>query len=286
MFGNKRYKLNLHTHTLRSDGWVEPEEAARIYKEAGYDAISLNDHWVVEPGSVMSGLPIYSGCEYNFGIDPTEDGYVYHILSIMHDRDPMVELTDSPQICVDKIIAAGGIPVLAHPAWSLNDPAVFLELEGIEFTEIHNTISGKHNYCRPYSGGFIDLVACRGKLMKLFASDDTHHYDGDHTVASVMVKADSLDPADVKKALKAGDFYATTGPELHVSLGESTIEIDCSPCVTVDTFSNAVAARQHHIVGENMTHVSVPINKIDKFVRVEATDAEGRTAYSNFIKIR
>ena len=286
MFGNKRYKLNLHTHTLRSDGWVEPEEAARIYKEAGYDAISLNDHWVVEPGSVMSGLPIYSGCEYNFGIDPTEDGYVYHILSIMHDRDPMVELTDSPQVCVDKIIAAGGIPVLAHPAWSLNDPAVFLELEGIEFTEIHNTISGKHNYCRPYSGGFIDLVACRGKLMKLFASDDTHHYDGDHTVASVMVKADSLDPADVKKALKAGDFYATTGPELHVTLSESTIEIDCSPCVTVDTFTNSVAARQHHIVGENMTHVSVPINKIDKFVRVEATDAEGRTAYSNFIKIR
>ena len=205
MFGNKRYKLNLHTHTLRSDGWVEPEEAARIYKEAGYDAISLNDHWVVEPGSVMSGLPIYSGCEYNFGIDPTEDGYVYHILSIMHDRDPMVELTDSPQVCINEIIAAGGIPVLAHPAWSLNDPAVFLELEGIEFTEIHNTISGKHNYCRPYSGGFIDLVACRGKLMKLFASDDTHHYDGDHTVASVMVKADSLDPADVKKALKAGD---------------------------------------------------------------------------------
>ena len=44
MFGNNRMKINLHTHTTQSDGRRTPEEAAKIYKDAGYDAIALTDH--------------------------------------------------------------------------------------------------------------------------------------------------------------------------------------------------------------------------------------------------
>ena len=39
--GTRRLKLGFHTHTTRSDGKKTPEEVARIYKEAGYDAIAL-----------------------------------------------------------------------------------------------------------------------------------------------------------------------------------------------------------------------------------------------------
>lgn len=285
MLGNKRYKINLHTHTRRSDGRVSAWYAARAYRKAGYDAIAITDHWVEGKSETLDGLPILPGCEYNFGNDPAES-YVYHILSLFHERDPMVEKTDDPRTCINKIIAAGGIPVLAHPAWSLNDPAKAIELEGIEFTEIYNTVSGKHASNRPYSGNFVDLMACRGKFYGLFASDDAHYYDGDETVASIMVKAASLDPKDLKKAILAGDFYATTGPELHIEVKNGSVEVLCSPCSEINVFTNAVWARGHHTVGAGLTRASVALTKVDKFVRVEAVDKDGRTAYSNFIKIK
>lgn len=285
MLGNKRYKINLHTHTRRSDGYVSAWVAARTYREAGYDAIAITDHWVAGKSETLDGLPILPGCEYNFGVSPAEN-YVYHILSLFHEKDPLVEKTDDPQTCIDKIIAAGGIPVLAHPAWSLNDPEKALGLRGIEFTEIYNTVSGKHASNRPYSGNFVDLAACRGKLYGLFASDDTHYYDGDETMASIMVKADSPHPADLKKAILADDFYATTGPEIHVEIKNGRVEVFCSPCAEINVFSNSVWARGHHTEGIGLTHASVALTKIDKFVRAEVTDKDGRTAYSNFIQVR
>ena len=284
MFGEKRYKINLHTHTRRSDGNVSAWLAARTYREAGYDAIAITDHWKVGMGETLDGLPIIPGCEYNFGLDPSNGG-VYHILSLFHERDPMVERADSLQTAVDKILAAGGIPVLAHPAWSLNDPAEVQKLRGIDFTEIHNTVSGKHASNRPYSGNFIDLMACRGKLLGLFASDDTHYYDGDETTAAIMVKADSLAPADLKKAILAGDFYATTGPEAHASVENGVLEVRCSPAVEVNVFTNAAWVPMRHNVGMCLTKVRYPLSKIDRFARVEVTDACGRTAYTNFINI-
>ena len=45
LFGINRWKINLHTHTTRSDGSRTPEEVAEIYKKAGYDVIAVTDHW-------------------------------------------------------------------------------------------------------------------------------------------------------------------------------------------------------------------------------------------------
>ena len=44
--GNKRYKINLHTHTTISDGRKTPEQVAEIYRAAGYDMIAFTDHWI------------------------------------------------------------------------------------------------------------------------------------------------------------------------------------------------------------------------------------------------
>ena len=81
ILGNKRYKINLHTHTTVSDGRKTPEEAARIYKEKGYDAIAITDHWKVGEERELEGLKIFWGCEYDFGVDTTEER-VYHIVAL------------------------------------------------------------------------------------------------------------------------------------------------------------------------------------------------------------
>ena len=284
MLGNKRYKLNLHTHTTLSDGHRTPMEAAEIYRESGYDAIAITDHWKYCEGGELSGLPIISGAEYHFIADGDVDK-VYHIVALFCERDPLVKKSDSPAECAEKILAAGGIAVLAHPAWSLNEPVGLAEKASLGFTEIYNTVSGKHESNRAYSGGFVDLVACRGKTPVLFASDDTHYYDDDVTTAAVMVKAESLSREDLLKAIKNGDLYATTGPEIHLSVKDGVAHVRCSSAVKVDFFTNLVWARGNHQVGENITEAELLLKPEVKFVRAEATDSEGRVAYSQIIRV-
>ena len=282
IFGNKRFKINLHMHTTLSDGDKTPLEAAKLYKDAGYDAIAITDHWVFGEERELEGLKIFSGAEYDFGADTVGDR-IYHITALFCKRDPMVERTDTVEAGIAKIIAAEGIPVLAHPAWSLNMPHEAVELDGIEFTEIYNTISGVNNSFRPYSGMFVDLAACLRKPMLLIAADDTHYYTTDGPVASVMVKADSLDRDAIVSALRSGDFYSTTGPEVHAWLEDGETAVRCSDAVKVEVHTNSPYIRGRRKDGEGITEHRAPLSKIDRYVRVEVTDAQGRVGFTNFL---
>ena len=63
LFGKKRYKINLHTHTTLSDGHRTPEEVARIYAEQGYDAVAFTDHWYCGKEQTLSGVKILGNGE-------------------------------------------------------------------------------------------------------------------------------------------------------------------------------------------------------------------------------
>ena len=123
LYGKARVKLALHQHSTRSDGHATPEEVARLYRAAGYDALAFTDHWVWNDCEVIEGLPILAGCEYNTGFRRfcAEQG-VYHIVALFCDREPDLPDVDTvtPQEIIDGIHAAGGLAVLAHPAWSFN----------------------------------------------------------------------------------------------------------------------------------------------------------------------
>ena len=40
------FKGNLHTHSMRSDGALEPEAVIAAYREHGYDFLALTDHFL------------------------------------------------------------------------------------------------------------------------------------------------------------------------------------------------------------------------------------------------
>ena len=139
-YGNKYYKLALHIHTTLSDGRKTPEEVAREYKADGYDALAITDHWVYHEGCDIEGLHIIPGCEYNLGVSDTIDG-VMHIVGLFMKHAPDLKKGEETRESVtDGIIEAGGIPVLAHPAWSLNTPEDARALPKIHFTEIYNAV--------------------------------------------------------------------------------------------------------------------------------------------------
>ncbi|MBE6897207.1 MAG: hypothetical protein E7477_08965, partial [Ruminococcaceae bacterium] len=111
IFGKTRAKLNLHTHTTVSDGSKSPEESARMYKEAGYDAIAITDHWKYGEKNVIDGLYILPGIEYDIA---TPEFKIYHILSLCADKAPVgLDRKCSPQQIVDAIHEANGLAVLA-----------------------------------------------------------------------------------------------------------------------------------------------------------------------------
>lgn len=287
MFGRNRLKVNLHLHTTESDGRKAPEEAAAIYREAGYDVIAITDHWKYRASGTIGGLRILSGAEYNIGGGNAAEG-VFHILALGCGREPRLQKDATAQAIIDEINGCGGMAVLAHPAWSLNTAEQMNGLEGIGATEIYNTVSDAGQSSRPYSGDFVDICACRGWLYPLIADDDTHYYDGsDETASYIMLNCnpDATD-AELLEAIRRKDFYATQGPELHLFREGDRITVKCSPVSRISFFSNAVWARDRCLRGSNLTEGSCEVKPFETFIRAEVTAADGRRAWSNTIDLR
>ena len=294
--GKTCFKLGLHTHTTLSDGHLTPTEVAKAYRAAGYDAIALTDHWKYGPAQTLEGLKIFSGVEYNIDTGDSTYGGA-HIVALCMDYDPCLDPahTTIPQ-AIEAIHKAGGIAVLAHPAWSLCQVEDMLSYEGIDATEIYNTVSTAHESDRPYSGLLLDLLANKGRTWPLFASDDAHYYDGsDEVLAATVIHADELTEKTFKDAVLRRDLYATqcrvqyaprkndNGPEVHLWRDGDTVRILCSPAVKISLLSNLVWSQNRITRGENLTEAAYRLHEKDKYIRAEVTDAEGRMAFSSYI---
>ena len=289
MFGKKRYKVNLHMHTTRSDGKKTPDEALQIYRNQGYDAVALTDHWVYNEGNEDSELTVLSGAEYDnctigeVMLRDSLDG-IYHIVSIGTQTPPALEQGMHPQQLIDGIHKAGGIAILAHPAWSLNTPEQILALHDIDATEIYNSASAVYNSRRPDSSVIVDMIATRGCILPLLAADDTHRYVLDNCLSWIMVEAEDNSAASIIKAIKEQKFYATQGPEVHLSREGNEFVVRCSPAVDVAFFSNFVWSRRG-FTGEALTEVRFTPLEGETYVRAQVIDAEGRSAWTNIIPI-
>lgn len=118
------------------------------------------------------------------------------------------------------------IPHLNHPnfGWAVTADDI-KQLEGEQFFEVYNGHPLVHNYGDSLHSGMEEIwdqvlthYLQNGKgLMYGIAVDDSHHY---HEFSSnlsnpgrgwIMVRADSLTPSSIIKALESGDFYASTG---------------------------------------------------------------------------
>lgn len=300
--GKRRLKIGLHTHTTLSDGRKTPEEMAAIYKAAGYDAVAITDHWKYHAGGEMSGLTLLSGCEYNVcGLDYTS-GVVetYHVVGVGMTCEPFIpndympvpgnvtdgHIREMVGILVRAIREAGGLVILAHPAWSVNTPEQIRGCGDFDATEIYNSTSDWGMNDRPYSGVIVDQLATGGIYLPLLATDDTHHYNGDECRGAVMVEADAVAELGMAEALRQGRFYATQGPEVHLErVSEDSVKLTCSPVVKISVLSNQPWVYDRMARGEGLTSFTYRFKPGETYVRAEVTDAEGRMGYSNIIPV-
>ena len=283
--GDKWYKVGLHIHTTITDGRVSPEEAARIYKDAGFDAIAITDHWTYGFGGELSGLKILSGAEYNIG-DPDTSNLVIHIVGVGMKSDPKLQKNHTcPQTAIDSIKSNGGMVILAHPAWSLNTVEQVKDLSGIDCVEIYNSVSNIEQSTRPYSGYFIDIAANSGIVYNVIATDDAHYYTQDAAKSFIMVKSESLESDDIINAIKSGDFYASQGPELYVKKVDGKVIVECSKCEMINFLSNSSWECDRIHRSHGITYAEYNIKNYEKWVRVEVLDEDGNYAWSNVINL-
>jgi len=284
IYGNKWYKGNTHLHTLASDGRKSLDEAAEIYRNAGYDFICVTDHWKYGKTSSDGKFTVLNGCEYH-----TFTRQMTHIVSISPEREPELARDADPQEIVDAINDCGGAAILAHPAWSLNTPDFIAGLEGIVGTEIYNSVSGYPYSARPYSGLLIDeAIRIKKKPIMLLASDDTHYYEKELFRGFIYLKAEENSPEALLCALKKGDFIASGGPFAYIETGKNPDGADIAVLKVCGGADHAQFFSANYHNRDTTTHMpdewekgksaSFVIKPTDGFVRAEVC-ADGKFAY-------
>lgn len=274
------YKGNTHAHSTRSDGRLSPEEVYETYRCAGYDFLALTDHWRVGGGGDYRGMLLIPGIEYDFAFERQ----VLHLVCLFQDAADARGVFR--YMSHDQVIAyvnrVNGVPIAAHPAWSLNTPAFLQSLEGVNLAEVYNTMSDEpFNAPRGNSESLLDVAAANGKVFNLVAADDAHPYRGEQCVSYVMAQAETLTTPAILDALRQGRFYASQGPEFRqITYEDGAITVETSPVSRITFCSNLYWVDDRCRQGEGLTREIYRAHPEERFVRVQITDESGRRAWS------
>ena len=290
------WRGNLHTHSTRSDGVLDPAEVCRRYRAMGYDFLALTDHFIGAYGYPIvdtvpfrdAGFTTILGAEVHSGA--MANGELWHILAVGLPSGfapsnspgflPVEDQETGPEIAA-RAVAAGAFVAIAHPQWSGLTLADARTVTAAHAVEVYN--HGCAVGCdRPDGFAIADLLLSEGRDLTMIATDDAHFSEPDHFGGWVMVKAVENTPEALLAALKAGHFYSSQGPELRdVRLKGDMVVVECSAVSSVIAIGQGTGAKGVH--GPSMTRAEVPLERLNSspWIRVAVVDAAGRRAWSN-----
>ncbi|MCF6343412.1 MAG: CehA/McbA family metallohydrolase [Devosiaceae bacterium] len=292
----KFYRGNLHTHSTCSDGVLDPSEVCRRYHAEGYDFIALTDHFVGlfdypitdTTRCRKNGFTTILGAELHTGA--MENGHLWHMLGIGLPTDftppnapnfHPIKGSESAADIAQRARDAGAFVVIAHPHWSGLSEADALSIPAAHAVEIYNHGCVVDN---DRGEGFLTLeyLLNNDRRMTLVAADDAHFNSPDYFGGWVMVKAKKNTPKALLAALKAGEFYSSTGPQIHnIKILHDTVIVECSSATTVILQGQGTSMATLH--GESMTTSKLSRERLagSKWLRVTVIDRAGKRAWSN-----
>ena len=287
---------NLHTHSNRSDGALDPGEVCRRYKAEGYDFIALTDHFVGNFDYPITDTTPYRddsfttilGAEIHSGA--MDNGGLWHILAVglpadfapsnTPDFQPIADQESGAEIAA-RAREAGAYVAIAHPEWSGLTENDARSLEAAHGVEIYNhSCAIETDLPRGFST--LDKLLNEGRRLSLCATDDAHFKRPDYFGGWVMVKAETNEPDALLAALKAGHHYASQGPEIHNVVWEDNhVVVESSAVTNVCVVGNGPGGS--HVHGESMTHTRLNIDRLEKspWLRLSVTDRAGNHAWLN-----
>lgn len=316
------YKANLHCHSTKSDGRATLDEIKAAYQKRGYSVVAFTDHDALYVNSHLTdeNFVAITSTELAIKEDASTSTLVSHRMKCAHlnfyaldeknditpcyssayDKKKLPEVryegeyqrVYSPK-CVNEMIKTGhekGFLVsLNHPSWSLQDSSDYLAYEGLDFLEIYNTGCVRAGHADDES--VLDIMALNGKKVFCTAADDNHNGAGfegpesDSFGGFVMINSEKLEYNSVMTALKNGNFYASSGPNIYSLEREgNTVKISCSRAERV--FLATDSRLRRHLaapVGEAVTEASFELPEGVYFLfRLIVEDASGKKAYTQF----
>jgi hypothetical protein len=299
-----RYKANLHCHTTVSDGTQTPEQIKELYTAQGYHIVAFTDHETLTPQNHLSDENFLALTAMEVGINQGGD-IPWHRRKCYHfnlyaprqtmDAPPLLLRGTAAYNEIDAINryiaernAEGYLVCYNHPYWSLQNYSDYAPLRGLWGMEIYNhgceVTDGYYGY-NPQAYDEMLRVQPNVPLFCL-ATDDNHnnHDAGDPAYGSfggwVWVDSPSLSYADVMAALKNGNFYATTGPEIHdYALNNNTLTLRCDPCELIIVHTQDRRCRIKK--GPGLTEATFTLKGDEGYVRITCRDADKKDAVTN-----
>lgn len=292
----KFYRGNLHTHSTRSDGALDPEEVCRRYHAEGYDFIALTDHFIGlfdypitnADDFRKEGFTTIQSAELHTG--SMENGHLWHLLAVGLPGDftppdaphfRPVKNSESAACIAQRARDAGAFVAIAHPHWSGLTEADARSITAAHAVEIYNHGCVVDN---DRGEGFLTLehLLNEGRRLNLIATDDAHFNTPDFFGGWVMVKAAANTPNALLEALKIGAFYSSTGPEIHdIRITKDSIEVDCTPAVNI--LVQGRGSPMAKLRGEAMSTAKISLERLvdSPWIRITIIDRAGKRAWSN-----
>lgn len=199
-------------------------------------------------------------------------------------------MNGDPQLAIEKIKSCGGVAILAHPYWSGLNYCDMMSLTGYDGVEIYNS------NCEIYNGAgdsrpHVDGILAGGRHVNIFTTDDHHGLPEplkplDAAISWISVKAEKSTSEAVLSSIKCGFFYGSNGPEIkEVRLEDNIITAKTSPVRSIGFIASPSLGSKFWADRTTISEASYAVRKGEIYVRVEATDEKGRTAWSNPIYI-
>jgi len=311
------YKANTHCHSTVSDGRLTPEEVKAAYKAHGYQILALTDHEICVPHPELNDEDFLTLTSYEIAVNmdvpnrPELKTYHFCLISkgpdckslvfyderymgIAHwDGEPTIlssghrdySLENANRV-IREANEAGFLVCYNHPNWSQQNYSDYIGLKGLWGVEVHNNACIVLGYDESTPRPFEDLVRAGQGLFPV-AADDAHNH-ADCFGGWLMVAAKSLTYGDVIAALEHGDFYASTGPEIHsLTLENGKLRVTSSPCTCIRVATQMRPCYPVFAAGEELlTEAEFDLNNwFEKagdngYFRVTLEDAAGKHAYT------
>lgn len=293
------YKGNTHTHTINSDGDSTPDEVVRWYREHGYNFLVLSDHnYLTE----TDGLNSVFGAANKFllirGEELTDEFQKkpIHIngLNVKELVRPQhgESLAATIQNDVNAIRRADGVPHINHPnfhwAFGVNELKAVKNYRLLEIYNGHPQVNNLGGGGLPGLEAMWDDILSAGMVVYGIAVDDAHNFKtpGDKTKSTpghgwVMVRASSLNAADILQALEQGEFYASTGVTLReYSADKKEIKIQIAEEIN-SKYTVQFIGQWGKVLKESATSTAVYTFKGDEaYVRAKIIESNGKAAWT------
>ena len=317
------YKANLHCHSTCSDGKLTVEELKEIYKSNGYSVLAYSDHNVLVDHSDLDdeNFLAFTSCEYDVN-KKGDRGYAFRACYHLNVYPPhqhhtalpcfnpkyvwgkREDLRDAQEYIgtpdfqrdyenINDMIAEfnkqGFLVMANHPTWSQQTLDDYRNVEGLFAMEMYNNGCYTEGYDE-FNGQLYDALLRSGHKLWCTATDDNHNFHPmgtprwDSCGGFTMIKAKELTYDAILDALKKGDFYASTGPEIkELYIEDDQLHVKTSPASRI-TVTTAVRSSRVANPAEGEDTLCEAVFDLSRFYpgyfRITVEDGKGHFAWS------